>query len=152
MKVLVETSFGPLAFWAEIGALFERAKSQGREWLSYEEWDEFFAIAKRHKTATYVEKNEKFSRFAYGGIGLALLNQYRSVKAAREEGIDAYQFHLREKRRRAEETQSAAERQRIAEIEAARAKREREVEARKTVSTTRTYRPRAVDEREEIQV
>jgi hypothetical protein len=140
-----ESYFGPADFWAELREL-RASIPPPRDHFAWPEWDAFWAIAQRHGMLDYEphpDDSEAAKSFRYGAIGAGLARQFLRVKNAREEGIDAYRFHLRELK--AIHAEEQAERARVERERRERLERiRREEEVRKNKGGVRHFKPRSV--------
>lgn len=152
---VAEESFGLAEFWSELRELRDSIPAP-RAHFTWDEWDRFWELAQRFGMMDYVPDEEGYAkRFRYGGIGSGLAQQFLRVKEAREAGIDAYRFHLQERK-----AIEADERRRKDEIERERqiaiARRAREEESRKSKFksgyTTQVFTPRRGQHDDEIAI
>lgn len=149
---IAERCVGPADFWSDVAAMKAKIPPP-RDHYNWDEWDQFWAIAQRHGMMDYVPNDDGTAKtFRFGAVGIGLVRQFLRVKKAREDGIDAYQFHLRERK-----AIEAEERARNAEVERQRRERiertAREEEHRKNKGyATRTFRPRRPQDDEEIAI
>lgn len=109
-------TFGEMAFWAKVRALYENAAP--RSYLNWEEWEQFFELARESglvdTTVPYMvrvkgEEPEETAQFIYGALGLSILSSWRKVNEAKKLKLTPWQFHQREQHAEASERQQRLE-------------------------------------------
>lgn len=120
LRDVVRAEFGPWAFWKAFGRLWVRAKKAGRQYLSWEEWDEALALAEQHGIFSYYKGGRDYNErrgedirvddLVHRTSGPMLISVFRRVKKARAEGLSPWQFQI------AEDARIDADRARVASI------------------------------------
>ena len=95
-------------FFREVTAIWAGARAQGREYLEYAEWGRFFKAARLYGAWKPVlgEDGRPTGELTTGTFigklnsGWGINSQWLRCVEAHAEGISAFQFHLREQRRR----------------------------------------------------
>lgn len=78
-------------FFRALGAAWKTARTEGRDYLYFAEWDELWAIAERDGIIAVYEGSWRFAH----PLGNALLRLWRAMKAARADGVSEYHFWMR---------------------------------------------------------
>lgn len=155
LKDVMRAEFGPRKFWRKLGGLWYRARSAGRPYLSWEEWERVRELAEQYGLFAYYKggrddvgrAGEEIhpNDFVYAAGGLMVFLAVRRARSAKARGLSPWQFALEEDRR-IDGIRAAALAVHETEIARAQATRKAAEEARRGGSR----RKRSRDDRDEI--
>jgi len=94
------------AFLRTVTAVWEQARAEGREWLTWDEWNAWARGALRAHLVTREELVDPPERLSGGLWRVSVLKTWRRVKRAKAEGLSPEQFHRDEIAAAKQETQS----------------------------------------------